>query len=67
MRRGILIGVAMNDPQQHFTSHPYYRMAVAAERHRILAELQAYMGSLVSPSYSINITTLIELIQDDKK
>ena len=57
----------MNDPQQHFTSHPYYRMAVAAERHRILAELQAYMGSLVSPSYSINITTLIELIQDDKK
>jgi len=57
----------MDDPQQHFAAHPYYLMGVAGERHRILANLQTYMESLVSPSYSINMTTLIELIQGDKK
>ena len=41
MCRGILIGVKMNDPQQHFAAHPYYLMGVAAERDRIIALIHA--------------------------
>ena len=37
---GILIGVTMNDPMQHYVAHPYYLMGVAAERNDLLDRLK---------------------------
>ena len=37
---GILIGVTMSDPMQHYVAHPYYLMGVAAERNDLLDRLK---------------------------
>jgi len=63
---GILIGVTMNDPMQHYVAHPYYLMGVAAERDRTIEAIhtQHKPEHIDTPSHVCRACRIIQLIDD---